>query len=445
MDAFVITGPTTLMGEVSISGAKNVALKAFVASLLTTDTVTLHNIPIIGDVLLMLDVLKHIGVEVEFINNTVTLRSPDSLIHTVSLEVGAKLRTSSLVVGPLLARTGMATIPNPGGCRIGARPIDRHILGLQKMGASITYDSTDGFFHVEAEKLHGADIIFDKNTHTGTETILLAAVLAEGKTTIQNAAEEIEVDDLINLLNMMGAKIQRKEKRVIEIEGVSSLHGTEYKILPDRNEEVTFAIAACLTDGSITVSSSTRSNLIHFYEVFSAVGGGIEEINETTTRYFRKFPISSIAIETRPHPGFMTDWQAPWAVLMTQANGISEIHETVFESRFSYVKELMRMGAVISFFDPKVSNPESFYNFRWHDQPEGYFQAIRIKGKTDLHNAYLAINDLRAGATLVLAAIAAKGVSYITGVQQIDRGYEAIDKRLSKLGANIKRINEGNI
>ena len=360
----------------------------------------------------------------------------------VPLDVGARLRTSSMVMGPLLARFGSATTPNPGGCRLGARPIDRHIDALQEMGATITYNSDDGYFYGTAKGLHGATTRFAKNTHTGTETLILAAVLARGQTVLENAAEEVEIDDLIACLNQMGAKIRREEPRKIVIDGVESLRGIEYTIMPDRNEEITFAIAAVMTGGDIVVKNSSRNNLAAFLSLFTKAGGHFQPIDDTTTRYLSDGVLRPTDIVTAQYPGFMTDWQAPWAVMMTQAAGVSTIHETVFESRFSYVSELMKMGADIQFFDPKVKNPEQFYNFNWSDRVPGFHQGIRITGPTKLHNAVLEINDLRAGATLVLAALTAPGESIVHGVEQVDRGYEKIEERLRLLGAKIERVTE---
>ena len=244
MDKFIITGGIPLKGEIAVAGAKNVALKILVASLLTDDEMIIHNVPHIRDVALMLEVLGALGVR--HARDGHTVRVTHSHIHNakVPLEVAARLRTSSMVLGPLLARYGEATTPNPGGCRLGARPIDRHIEALKEMGASITYNSKDGYFYAKTSGLHGATVHFSKNTHTGTETLILAAVLAKGQTVLNNAAAEVEIDDLIACLVSMGAKIQRVAPRTIVIDGVAKLHGTTYTIMPDRNEEVTFAIAA---------------------------------------------------------------------------------------------------------------------------------------------------------------------------------------------------------
>jgi len=442
MDKFIIHGGIPLKGEISVAGAKNVALKILVASILTDEEMVIHNVPQIRDVFFMLEVLKVLGVESTVTGHTVRVVNRHKEHAKVPLEVGARLRTSSMVMGPLLARYGEATTPNPGGCRLGARPIDRHVGALQEMGASITYHSDDGYFYGKANGLHGATIRFAKNTHTGTETIILAAVLARGQTILENAAEEVEIDDLIVCLNQMGAKIRRESPRKIIIDGVSALHGTDYSIMPDRNEEVTFAIASVMTGGDILVRNSQRQHLDAFLQMFTKAGGRHEAINNTSTRYFHDGLLHATNVVTASYPGFMTDWQAPWAVLMTQAKGVSTIHETVFESRFSYVSELKKMGAHIEFFDPPVDNPEAFYNFNWGDRVLGYHQGIRITGPTKLHNAVLEIDDLRAGATLILAALSAAGESVIHGVEQVDRGYENIEERLRSLGAKIERTKE---
>lgn len=445
MDAFEVRGGIPLKGEVALSGAKNVALKAFVASLLTDDEIIIKNVPDIRDVRLMLDVLTHLGVDATFNDHTARLKYRNGSETSVPLEIGAKLRTSFLVMGPLLARKGEAIIPNPGGCRIGARPIDRQVDAYRAMGADITYFSNDGYFHARTKHLHAADISFAKNTHTGTEAVILSAVLADGRTVIRNAAEEVEVDDLIALLNDMGADIRRSAPREITVQGVTSLHGVEYSLMSDRNEEVTFAIAAAVTGGDITVTGSQYKHLDSFLSEFNKAGGVAEVVSANTVRYSGKPPFRPSDIVTQPHPGFMTDWQAPWALFMTQAQGVSTIHETIFESRFNYVQELRKMGADIEYFDPPVPNPATFYNFNWSDRVNGHHQAIRIRGPVKLHNAVLAMHDLRAGATLLLAALAAEGESYISGVDQIDRGYELIDVRLKRLGAGISRVKEGEL
>jgi len=444
MGKFVISGGSPLRGEVFISGAKNVALKTVVAALLTEEEVIIDRVPLIADLFLMVETAKRLGVKIEIDEDrrTLFIRGGTLESNKIPLEVGARIRTSSMFLSPLLSRFGEAIIPNPGGCRIGARPIDRHIEGLREMGAKIYYDPTDGYFHAEAARLHGVDFTFSKNTHTGTETLILAAVKASGRTVLENAAQEPEVDDLIRLLNLMGAKIQRVTPRKIVIEGVKKLKGTRYKIMADRNEIVTFAIGALVSKGDVIIHGGQREYLKAFLGKVDEAGGGWEPKEDTVTRFFYQKNFKPTNITTGPYPSFMTDWQAPWALLMTQAGGLSTIHETVYESRFSYVFELRKMGVKIEFFDPKVTDPQNFYNFNWADKKPNYHQGIKIFGPTSLHNAVLEITDLRAGATLVLAAILAKGESYLWGVEQIDRGYEKIEERLKKLGADIKRTED---
>jgi len=442
MDEFIITGGKALSGEVTLNGAKNVALKVLVASLLTDEELVIGNVPRIRDVFVMLELLKTLGVMYTFRSSTVRIRNSGIHNTKVPLEVGACLRTSSMVIGPLLARKGNAVVPNPGGCRLGARPIDRHIDALTAMGVLSTYNSNDGFFYLRAKQLKGVHIKFSKNTHTGTETLILAAVLAKGKTVLSNAAEEVEVDELISFLNLMGAKIVRTGHRQITIHGVRSLHGARYTVMSDRNEEVTFALAAAITRGNVIVHKSQRNTLAPFLEKFTEAGAKYECIDETTTRYSCTVVPHATHIQTAPHPGFMTDWQAPWAVFMTQAKGTSIIHETIFERRFSYIEELIKMGALIRYFDHNVVKPESYYNFNWNDRTINSHHAITIVGPTVLHNAVLTISDLRAGATLILAALVAKGESYIYGAEQVDRGYASIERKLRKLGVHVTRVKE---
>lgn len=442
MEEFVITGGVPLRGEVEVSGSKNVALKAVVAALLTDEEVVIEGVPLISDFSTMVKIIRHLGVQAQLeADHRLRICAKNISRFQVPLEMGARLRTSSMVIGPLLSRFGKAIIPNPGGCRIGARPIDRHIEGLKGLGAQITYSQKDGYFRAQAKRLSGTTCKFSKNTHTGTETLILASVLASGKTTILNAASEPEVDDLILLLNSMGAKIRRVKPREIVIEGVKRLSQTTYKIMPDRNEAVTFAVAALVTGGDVLVKNTQREYLRAFLEKLDEAGGGWEP-GKDGTRFFWQKPLRATEVITACYPGFMTDWQAPWTLLMTQAKGRSMIWETVYENRFQYVPELEKMGAKIEFFNPPVKNPKEFYNFNWEDNRPEYFHDARVFGPSKLHNAILNISDLRAGATLVLAALAAEGKSYVSGIEHIDRGYENFEERLKKLGAEIKRIKE---
>lgn len=441
MDKFKITGGNKLLGEIRVSGAKNVAMKVILAGLLTDEDIFIKNVPHISSVLGTGEMVKSLGVVTTFGNNhTLTINGANIKSHNISLELGQLYRTATMVLGPLLARFGKAVVPNPGGCRIGKRPVDRHIEGLKKMGAKIKYK--DGFFYATCDRLTGTRFRFESNTHTGTETLILAGVLAEGETVLENAAAEPEVDDLIRLLDLMGAKIRRVNSRTIVIQGVSKLSGCEFSIMPDRNEAITFAIAAVASGGDIIVEGTQREYLKSFLSLLDRAQAGWEPITDYKTRFFASGKLKSTDIVTKPHPGFMTDWQAPWALLMTQTEGISSIHETVYEDRFAYVSQLRKMGASIDFYHPKIDHPSAFYNFNWSDRKEGYCQAIKIHGPTRLHNGILEVTDLRAGITLVLAALIAEGESVIWGIEHIERGYENIEEKLKKLGAKIKRAKD---
>lgn len=442
MEELVVTGGTPLRGEVEVSGSKNVALKAVVAALLTDEEVVVEDVPLISDLKMMVKIARHLGANASLGEDHILKICAQKISRfQVPLEMGARLRTSVMVAGPLLSRFGEAVIPNPGGCRIGARPVDRQIEGLKALGAQISYSEKDGYFRAKAQRLSGTTYKFAKNTHTGTETLIMAAVLARGKTTLLNAAQEPEVDDLINLLNQMGAKIKRVKVRQIVIEGVKNLSGTNYKIMFDRNEAVTLGVAALVTGGDILVKNAQTKFLKSFLGKLKKAGGGWEPRN-AGIRFFWQKPLKAVSVATAPNPGFMTDWQAPWTLLMTQAKGVSQIHETVYENRFQYVQELEKMGAKIEFFNPKVKNPTQVYNFNWEDNRPEYFHAVRVLGPTKLHNAVLNISDLRAGATLVLGALSALGESYISGVEHLDRGYENFEGRLKRLGAKIKRLKD---
>ncbi|MEK9178156.1 MAG: UDP-N-acetylglucosamine 1-carboxyvinyltransferase [Patescibacteria group bacterium] len=439
MTKLIVGGGKKLKGDTEVSGSKNVALKALVAACLTTEEVIIENVPLISDFYVMCDIIKELGGQVKILDHKVSVKLPEFKKTKISLERGAEIRTSAMFLAPLLARSRQAVIPNPGGCRLGARPIDRTIEGLSKMGADIKYRSADGYFHARSRGLRGIEFTFSKNTHTGTETLIIAAVLAEGKTVLKNAAEEPEIDELISLLNSMGAKIKRTKKRTIEIVGVSKLHGTSFRILPDRNEIVTIAIAAIVTGGDVFIKDVKKEGLEDFLSALEKAGGGYE-IKNSGIRFFAKDGISPTNIETSPYPGFMTDWQAPWAVLMTQAKGSSIIHETVFENKLEYVRDLQKMGANATLFNPKVSDKNKVYNFNLEDDSADYFHAVKIEGPTSLHNAVVTMHNIRAGAAIVLASLIAKGESAILEIEHLDRGYEKFDERLKKLGADIKRV-----
>jgi UDP-N-acetylglucosamine 1-carboxyvinyltransferase len=441
MEKYTIKGGKKLIGSVSVSGAKNAALKTLVAACMTSDEVKIHNVPLISDFFVMVDIMKDLGASVEIIDHTVIVKMEKFSHFSIPLDKAVLARTSSMFIAPLLARSKEAIIPNPGGCRLGARPIDRTINGIEKMNVDITYHSEDGYFHAKTNGLKAADYHFPKNTHTGTETLILAAVLAKGTTVLTNAAEEPEIDDVIGLLNAMGAKIKRTAHREITIIGVDKLHGAEFTISPDRIEVATFAISAILTGGDILIKDAGKAEIKDFLEKLNQTGAGVK-IEPDGIRFYANGVLNAVDVTTGIHPGFLTDWQALWGVLMTKANGQSTIHETVFENKLGYVHDLERMGAKIKLFNPVVDNPEKVYNFNLDDDSPEYFHAVKIKGPTPLHNAVMTTLDIRAGAAVVLAALAAKGTSTIFGIEKLDRGYENFEGRLQKLGANIVREEE---
>lgn len=441
MQKFIINGGRELKGEVSVSGAKNVVLKALVAACLTEEPVTIQNVPLISDVEVMIEIIRELGGVVEIVDHSITVQMKNFKTNKISLERAAEIRTSAMFLSPLLARQKEATVPNPGGCRLGARPIDRVVEGLNKMNGNIKYKSDDGYFHAKTDGLRGTTYRFEKTTHTGTETLIIAGVLAKGKTVLENAAEEPEIDELIDLLNKMGAKVSRIEKRTIEIFGVERLHGANFTVGIDRNEVVTFAIAAIVTKGDIFIKGARKKNIEDFLEKLGRAGGGIEE-KEDGIRFYYKGNLKSVDVTTSPYPGFMTDWQAPWAVLMTQAEGESIIHETVFENKLGYIADLQKMGADAELFNPKLPDPSKVYNFNLEDDKSDYFHAVKITGPTKLHNAIVTMQNIRAGAAVLTAALAASGESVILEIEHLDRGYENFEERLRHLGADVIRVED---
>jgi len=441
MEKFVITGGKKLQGTVQVSGAKNAALKMLVAACLTDEKVILHNVPLIADLFVMIDIMRELGIAVDLTDHTVTIQAKKFAHSSIPLDKAALARTSSMFIAPLLARTGEAIIPNPGGCRLGARPIDRTVEGISKMHVDITYHSEDGYFHAKTDGLKATTYHFAKSTHTGTETMILAAVLAKGTTVLTNAAEEPEIDDVIGLLNKMGANVKRTAHREITIVGADQLHGAEWTICPDRIEVATFAIAAIVTGGDLFVKDAHKAAIGPFLDKFKETGAGFEK-KEDGIRFYANGNLQSVDVTTGIHPGFLTDWQAPWAVLMTQATGTAIVHETVFENKLGYVADIKKMGARATLFNPDVKNKEKTYNFNLEDDKPEYFHALSIKGPTKLHDAVMTMLDIRAGAAIVLAALAAKGISTIFGIEKLDRGYENFEKRLQSLGADIQRVEE---
>ena len=440
MEKFIIQGGKRLNGSVRLGGAKNVSFKVMIAALLANGQSRLLNIPQISDVEITRKIITHLGGKIRSSGErTLFIETTSIKGHEIPQKFGNQSRASTMFVGPLLARFKTAILPLPGGDNIGRRPLERHVEGLKALGAKIDFDGKK--MRVTTKELRGGRYRFAKNTHTGTETLVMAAVLAKGKTILENVALEPEVDDLISCLVKMGAKIHRKPDRKIVIEGVKHLKPVIHKIMPDRNEAVSYACAAVASKGDIIVENVKKEHLTAFLQKYEQAGGGFE-VGDFGIRFFYKRPLIAVQVTTAPHPGFMTDWQPLWAVVATQAMGQSTIHETVHAQRFQYVPDLLKMGARIKLYSPRLSHPQDFYNFNpFNDRPE-YHHAIRISGPTPLHGYDLSVHDLRAGATLVLAALIADGTTTLTGVDLIDRGYENLDGRLMDLGATIRRTQE---
>ena len=423
MQKFVITGGAPLNGEVRIAGAKNAVLKQMAAATLTDEPVTLRNVPKISDVAILREVMGDIGVEVRRANgDALVLQAREAPWPFVPLEAAMKMRASFILLGPMLARFGRVILPNPGGDRIGRRPVDFHVAAMERMGASIVYRNGYYFASAPTGGLRGASIAFPMVSVMGTENALLAATLARGTTIIDNAALEPEVDDLIAMLLAMGARIERTADRRIEVEGVNRLHGTDHRVLGDRLEAETFAIAAAITRGDVILRGIDPRHLGAFLEVCDRMGVAYEAdaaAGSLRVRGSSSGPLRAVDVQTEPYPGFATDYQAPLSVLMTQANGVSSIHETIFEDRLDHTRELVRMGAEIEVLDERRA---------------------RITGPCTLRGTEVGIADLRAGATLILAALIAEGTSVISGIEHVDRGYEQIEAKLVAIGAKINRI-----
>jgi UDP-N-acetylglucosamine 1-carboxyvinyltransferase len=425
MQKFVVTGGQPLNGEVSIAGAKNAVLKLMAASALTDEPCVLRNVPDISDVAILCETMRDIGFDVRRVeSDALELRASSAQWLFVPLEAAMKMRASFILLGPLLSRFGQVIISNPGGDRIGRRPVDLHVDAISAMGAQVEYKNGYYFARAPEGRLHGARIEFPYVTVMGTENAMLAAVLAEGTTVIENAAQEPETDDLVAMLCAMGARIERTAPHRLEIVGVDRLGGADHEVIGDRLEAGTFAIAAAVTGGDVTVRGIVPEHLGPFLEVLDRMGVPYETDagaggGQGTLRVRSAASYRPVDVETRPYPGFPTDLQAPLAVLMTQADGVSTIHETIYEDRLEYVVELNKMGAVIEVTDERHA---------------------RIAGPAPLHGREVTIADLRAGATLVLAALAAEETSVISGVEHVDRGYERIESKLLALGAQIHRI-----
>ena len=438
-DAYIITGGKKLEGEVILSGAKNIALKVIIAALLFESEVTLTNIPRIQDIHELIHLLELLGVQIDFTGNTVIINPKNISSNKVDLLHASKIRVSFLLFAPLLHTFGAAIIPNPGGCRLGARSIDRVIDGLRALGVHVEYDSQTGYYNALMKEAPSGEYRFEKPSHTGTELMIMMSVFGAGLITLKNVAQEPEIDDLISMLNESGARIKRVGVD-IEVEGVEKLvQHKPFHISADRVEAATYAVAGIASGGSVTISSIQEHFIKSFNDAIIRVGAKVENLGHGTWRYIVTTPMQAIDIETAPYPGFLTDWQPLFAVLMTQTDGKSAIHERIFENRFSYVDELRRLGAKIEYIEKNVANPKEHYHFNY-DTKKQYAQTIEISGPQKLHGGVLTVSDLRAGATLVIAALIAENESYVKGVSHISRGYENFIEKIQGLGGEIREI-----
>ncbi len=418
MDKIVIQGGYPLHGEIPVSGAKNAALPLMAACLLSGEPITLRNVPDLRDTRTFLSLLESFGVKWQKDGAVLVLDASAITNCEASYDLVKTMRASVLVLGPLLARLGMARVSLPGGCAIGARPINFHLQGLEKLGAH--YELSQGYVDAKTGgRLKGSTVCFDIPSVTGTENLLMAATLAEGVTVLKNAAREPEIGNLVDLLTSMGARIKGKGSDTLVVEGVQKLHGAEQEVIPDRIEAGTYLLAVGAVGGEVTVTQCNPQHLPSLLEKLRAAGLSIEEGNDRI-HVARKVPLKSVDVKTMPYPGFATDLQAQIMALMTLSNGLSVIAETIFENRFMHVAELRRMGA-----DIKVDGHSAI-----------------VTGTGRLSGAPVMATDLRASASLVVAALAAEGETHVSRVYHLDRGYDNLVGKLSDAGARIRREKE---
>jgi UDP-N-acetylglucosamine 1-carboxyvinyltransferase len=417
MEKLMIRGRKPLEGEVQTSGAKNSALPVLAASLLTSEPVVLHRVPRVRDIATMEKLMRYNGASVEVDGNTVRVHAATVPNPEAPYDIVKTMRASSLVLGPLVARTGRARVSMPGGCAIGARPINLHVTALEQLGAKIHQEH--GYVEARADRgLRGGHIRFDRITVTGTEDVVMAAVLAEGETLIENAAREPEVVDVANLLIRMGAKIEGAGTSTIKIQGVASLGGADHTIIPDRIEAGTFLIAGAITKGDVRVTGCVPEHLMATINLMRQAGCSID-CGPDWMHVRPNGKLRSVDMQTLEYPGFATDLQAQFLALMTQSEGISFVEETIFENRFMHAPELVRMGANIRIEGRKAI----------------------VAGVTTLSGAPVTCSDLRASASLVLAALVADGETTVDRIYHVDRGYEGLEQKLAGLGAQVNRVN----
>lgn len=416
MSRFIIEGGQPLQGEIEVGGMKNAATPILASTLLISEDCILNNVPLIKDFLNLIEILKSLGSKIEFTKeHSVKINNKDVSLKALDRKLIKKMRSSILLMGPLLSRFGQVEIPEPGGCIIGNRPIDSHLYALEKLGAQI--EKEENFYGLKTKGLVGREIIMPEFSVTATENAIMAAVMAQGKTIIKIAAAEPHVQDLCNFLNKAGAKISGIGTHTIEIEGVSKLTKVEHKIIPDQIEIGTLAVMGAMNRGEITIKNIMPEHLDFILLKLKEIGVNFE-LQENSLKVFHTPKLKSFTLQTLPYPGFPTDLQAPFGVLATQCQGTSLIKDPMYEGRMGYIQELTKMGANAIVADP---------------------HRVIVTGPTPLYGQEIRALDLRAGATLVLAALIAQGQTIINQAEIIDRGYEKLDERLAKLGVNIKR------
>lgn len=415
MDKLIVNHSMNLRGEIRVSGAKNAALPIVCASLLTAEDLILNNVPELRDIYTLEKLLGGMGVQIEFTNNTMKFNASNVTNLVAPYDLVKTMRASVLVLGPLVARFGYAEVSLPGGCAIGARPVDQHIKGLEAMGAEVVIEH--GYIKAKATRLKGTRIVMDMVTVTGTENLLMAAVLADGTTVLENAAREPEVTDLAECLNKMGAKISGIGTDRLVIDGVEKLHGTTHSIVADRIEAGTFAVAAAMTQGDLTLTHARPETMGAIIEKLIKAGAVVTEGVDTLRVAMNGKP-NSVDINTLPYPAFPTDMQAQFMTLNCVAGGVAKMTETIFENRYMHVPELCRMGAKIDV--------------------DGHTAIVH--GVSELHGAEVMATDLRASASLVIAGMYAEGQTIVERIYHLDRGYERIENKLNNVGANIVRI-----
>lgn len=432
MSTWTIEGGYPLRGEATVSGAKNSITKLLVASLLSEQPSHFANVPDIGDRLITQEMCEAVGARFKAESaHRLEVHTPTIKSDAISQDLGNRNRLAIMMMGPLLHRKGRALIPAAaGGDQIGPRPVNFHLEGVRKMGARV--EIKDGLYVIEADKLRGAEIELPYPSVTTTENLLMTATLAKGRTTIRNAAIEPEVMDLVTYLQKMGAIIDYKVDRTFVVEGVSKLSGASHRLMPDRIVAASLGVAAVATRGEVFVKNARQHDLLTFLNTLRRVGGQFD-VQEDGIRFFHGGPLQAIHLETSVHPGFMTDWQSPFLLLLTQAEGMSVVHETVFEDRFGYVSALQQMGAEIALYDTCLGH-------RCRFDASQYQHSAVVKGPSKLKAAEINVPDLRAGFTSLIAAVMAEGTSRIHGIDHITRGYENLEDSLRSLGARIEAV-----